>query len=85
MQYRAEVMVTLKSGVLDIQGKAVFQSLEQLGYGGLHDVRVGRVVHLLFEAPGPHEARDIVEGMCKDLLVNELIEEYRISLEATER
>jgi phosphoribosylformylglycinamidine synthase PurS subunit len=85
MRHRAEIVVTLKSGVLDIQGKAVFQSLQQLGYGELEDVRVGKVIHLLLDAPTPEKARELARGMCEDLLVNGLIEEYRISLEAAER
>jgi len=82
MRFRAEIIVTLKSGVLDTQGKAVFSSLRRLGHPGIEDVRIGRVISVVVDAPDAAEARSEVEAMCRNLLVNDLIEEARVDLEA---
>ena len=50
MRFRAEVLITLKSGVLDTQGKAVSTSLRRLGHQGLDEVRIGRVASVVLEA-----------------------------------
>ncbi len=82
MRFRAEVLITLKSGVLDTQGKAVSTSLRRLGHQGLEEVRIGRVASVVLEASSAEDARRQVEAMCRDLLVNDIIEEARIGLEA---
>lgn len=82
MRFRAEVVIALKNGVLDTQGKAVSASLRRLGYDGLEDVRIGRVASVVIEASDVEDARRRVDGMCRDLLVNEIIEEARIDVEA---
>ena len=82
MRFRAEVLITLKSGVLDTQGKAVSTSLRHLGHQGLEEVRIGRVASVVLEASSTEDARRQVEAMCRDLLVNDIIEEARIGLEA---
>ncbi len=82
MRFRAEVLITLKSGVLDTQGKAVSTSLRRLGHQGLEEVRIGRVASVVLEASSTEDARRQVEAMCRDLLVNDIIEEARIGLEA---
>ena len=82
MRFRAEVLITLKSGVLDTQGKAVSTSLRRLGHQGLEEVRIGRVASVVLEASSTEDARRQVEAMCRDLLVNDIIEEARIGLKA---
>ena len=82
MRFRAEVLITLKSGVLDTQGKAVSTSLRRLGHQGLEEVRIGRVASVVLEASSAEDARRQVEAMCRDLLVNDIIEEARIGLKA---
>lgn len=81
MRFRAEVLITLKGGVLDTQGKAVSTSLHRLGHQELEEVRIGRVASVVLEAPNAEDARHAVEAMCRDLLVNDIIEESRIHLE----
>ena len=72
---KTRVYVTLKNGVLDPQGKAIHHALEGLGFGGVKDVRAGKLIELDLE-PGVTE--DEVEEMCRKLLANTVIENYRI-------
>lgn len=83
MIFQAEVIIVPREGVLDIQGKAVEKTLSRLGYIGLEEVRVGRIVRIRMEAADALSAEKSVENMCGDLLANELIETYKITLEAT--
>ena len=73
----ARVYVTLKKAVLDPQGKAVQRSLAKLGFPEVRDVRVGRYIELQLEASSKAEAEKRVEEMCRELLANTVIEEYR--------
>ncbi|MBN8819810.1 MAG: phosphoribosylformylglycinamidine synthase subunit PurS [Sphingomonas sp.] len=72
---KARVFVTLKTGVLDPQGKAIQHALEGLGFGGVNDVRAGKLIELDL-ADGTSEAD--IDAMCKKLLANTVIENYRI-------
>jgi phosphoribosylformylglycinamidine synthase len=72
---KTRVYVTLKNGVLDPQGKAIHNALEGLGFGGIRDVRAGKLIELDLD-DGLTEAD--VEAMCKRLLANTVIENYRI-------
>jgi phosphoribosylformylglycinamidine synthase len=77
---KATVHVFLKPGVLDVQGKAVENALHGLGWAGVKDVRVGRV--LTFDLPGDDKAAGAAEvkAMCDKLLANTVIESYRIEV-----
>ncbi|WP_352424935.1 phosphoribosylformylglycinamidine synthase subunit PurS [Aminomonas paucivorans] len=81
MNFRASVLVYPKRGVLDTQGKAVQATLIRLGHGTLEEVRVGRYLQLLLEAPSEAAAREEGDRMCRELLVNDLIEEYSLQVE----
>ncbi|MBK8628997.1 MAG: phosphoribosylformylglycinamidine synthase subunit PurS [Sphingomonadales bacterium] len=72
---KARVFVTLKNGVLDPQGKAVHHALEGLGFDGVSDVRIGKLIELEL-ADGTSDAA--IEDMCKQLLANTVIENYKI-------
>jgi phosphoribosylformylglycinamidine synthase len=72
---KTRVIVTLKPGVLDPQGKAVHHALAGLGFGGVNDVRVGKIVELDL-ADGTEPAA--IEDMCRKLLANTVIENFRI-------
>lgn len=72
---KARIFVTLKPGVLDPQGKAIHHALNGLGFGGVNDVRAGKVIDLDL-ADGTDEAA--VDEMCRKLLANTVIENYRI-------
>ncbi|RDC60744.1 Phosphoribosylformylglycinamidine synthase [Alteripontixanthobacter maritimus] len=69
------IHVTLKPGVLDPQGRAVHHSLEGLGFDGVEDVRVGRLIELDL-ADGTSD--ETIDQMCRKLLANMVIENYRI-------
>ena len=76
---KTRVYVTLKNGVLDPQGKAIHHALEGLGFAGVNDVRAGKLIELdLAETVGDEE----VEAMCRKLLANTVIENFRIEREA---
>jgi phosphoribosylformylglycinamidine synthase len=72
---KTRVYITLKNGVLDPQGKAIHHALEGLGFEGVKDVRAGKLIELDLEE-SVSEAD--VEAMCKRLLANTVIENYRI-------
>jgi phosphoribosylformylglycinamidine synthase PurS subunit len=76
----ARVYVTLKKAVLDPQGKAVQRSLSRLGFPQARDVRVGRFIEISLEASSRDEASKRVDEMCKKLLANTVIEEYRFEI-----
>jgi phosphoribosylformylglycinamidine synthase len=72
---KARIFVTLKPGVLDPQGKAILHALEGLGFGGVNDVRAGKLIELDL-AEGTSESD--IEDMCRKLLANTVIENFRI-------
>ena len=78
---KARVHVMLKNGVLDPQGKAVQHALGSLGFGGVNDVRQGKVIELELDESDAAKARENVEQMCKGLLANTVIENYAIEIE----
>lgn len=82
MKFRARVLVSLKEGVLDTQGKAVLVSLKNLGFDVVDEVRIGKSIEIVLSADSVAEAEQKVESMCEALLVNPLIETGQISLEA---
>jgi len=75
------VIVTLKPGVLDPQGKTVRNALESLGFKGLIDLRIGKVMEIKMDGISSEEARRQVEEMCRKLLANPVIEDYRYEIE----
>jgi phosphoribosylformylglycinamidine synthase subunit PurS len=78
---KARVHVTLKSGVLDPQGKAIGHALEALGFEGVGEVRQGKVIEIDLVEEDPAKARKQVEEMCRRLLANTVIENYVIDLD----
>ena len=72
---KTRVYVTLKNGVLDPQGKAIHHALEGLGFGGVSDVRAGKLIELELADGTPDEE---IEAMCRKLLANTVIENFRI-------
>lgn len=71
---KIRVHVSLKPGVLDPQGRAVHHALEGLGFKGVEDVRVGRLIELEVDDGTRDEA---IDEMCRKLLANTVIENYR--------
>jgi phosphoribosylformylglycinamidine synthase len=79
--FLAKVEVMPKVGVLDPQGKAVQGGLATLGFAGVEDVRIGKLVELRLEAESLEAARTLVEEACRKLLANPVIEQYRFTIE----
>ncbi len=77
---KATVHVFLKPGVLDVQGKAVENALHGLGWAGVKDVRVGRVITFDLAATDKAAAEAEVKAMCDKLLANTVIESYRVEI-----
>jgi phosphoribosylformylglycinamidine synthase len=74
---KARVLVSLKSGVLDPQGRAIQHALEGLGFAGVGDVRVGKVIELDLAEDTSVET---IEDMAKKLLANTVIENFRVEI-----
>lgn len=77
---KAKIHITLKQGVLDPQGKAVRHALDSLGFAGVEQVRIGKLIEIdLADGPrGEQEAQ--VREMCERLLANTVIEEYTFEI-----
>ncbi len=75
---KARIFITLKPGVLDPQGKAIHHALDGLGFSGVNDVRAGKMIELDVD-DGTSEAD--LEDMCRKLLANTVIENFRIERE----
>ena len=78
---KARVYVTLKAGVLDPQGQAVGKTLGRLGFAEVADVRVGKYIEVALDERDPERARQRVTAMCEELLVNPVIEEFRVEVD----
>lgn len=77
---RVRVHVFLKSGVLDPQGRAIHHALEGLGFGGVSDVRAGKLFELDLAETDPEKARAAADQMAAKLLANPVIESWRVEL-----
>ena len=77
---KARVFVTLKSGVLDPQGKAIGHALNGLGFSSVGEVRQGKVIDLDLAENDENAARVSLREMCEKLLANTVIEKYEIEL-----
>lgn len=75
---KVEVRVSLRRDVLDPQGKAIEHAIERLGFKGISNARVGRVVAFDIDAKSKADAQKAVEAICDKLLVNPIIEDYSI-------
>ena len=79
---KASVFITLKSGVLDPQGKAIEGALHGLGFVDVSGVRQGKLIEIELSETDEAKARADVERMCERLLANPVMESYRIELSA---
>lgn len=80
---KARVVITLKRGVLDPQGKAIEHALAALGFTGVDEVRQGKFIELDLAADSRADAEEQVRDMCERLLANTVIENYRIEVADT--
>ncbi len=77
---KARVEVTLKTGVLDPQGKAIQHALGALGFDGVDGVRQGKLIELDLAETDPEKATAALRDMCEKLLANTVIENYKIEV-----
>ena len=77
---KAKIRVTLKTGVLDPQGKAIAGALGHLGFSGIGDVRQGKYFEIDLAETDKVRAREQVKAMCEKLLANTVIENYQFEL-----
>ena len=75
---KIKVIVTLKSGVLDPQGKAIQQTLNGMGFVNVKDVRQGKYFDIDINENDEQKAKLVTEEICKKLLANQVIEDFKI-------
>ena len=75
---KISVIITLKKDVLDPQGKVIHQTLDGMGFNDINEVRQGKYFEIDTKESDPKKAKDKVEEMCKKLLANLVIEDYKI-------
>ena len=75
---KIKVIVTLKSGVLDPQGKAIQQTLNGMGFANVKDVRQGKYFDIDIDENDEQKAKLYAEETCKKLLANQVIEDFKI-------
>ncbi len=82
-QYRLEVRVKPRPGLLDPQGKAIHHSLNSLGWKGVNDVRVGKAIYIDIDAESADAALEAADAMCRKLLANPVTEDFEVSMVGT--
>ena len=75
---KISAVITLKKDVLDPQGKVIHQALDGMGFKNIDEVRQGKYFEIDVNETDPKKAKEVVEDMCKKLLANLVIENYKI-------
>ena len=75
---KVKVIVTLKTGVLDPQGKAIQQTLNGMGFANVKEVRQGKYFDIDIDESDEQKAKQSAEEICKKLLANQVIEDFKI-------
>ena len=75
---KVSAVITLKKDVLDPQGKVIHETLDGMGFNSVNEVRQGKYFEIDVKENDPKKAHKIVEDMCKKLLANLVIEDYKI-------
>ena len=75
---KVSVIITLKKDVLDPQGKVIQQTLDGMGFNNINEVRQGKYFEIDINEKNQNKAKEKVENMCKKLLANLVIEDYKI-------
>ena len=75
---KVSVIITLKKDVLDPQGKVIQQTLDGMGFNNINEVRQGKYFEIDINEKDQNKAKEKVENMCKKLLANLVIEDYKI-------
>lgn len=79
--YKASINITLRQSILDPQGKATQHALQELGYGDITRIRMGKFIELWVDADSESKAETIVAEACEKLLSNPVMEDFTFTLE----
>ena len=82
--FRLEIRIKPRPGLLNPEGKAIHHALDSLGWDGVHDVRVGKIIYMDLEASSEDEAREAAEAMCRKFLANPVTEDFDVAVVAGE-
>ncbi|MGA7384539.1 MAG: phosphoribosylformylglycinamidine synthase subunit PurS [Methylocella sp.] len=77
---KARVVVTLKDGILDPQGKAIEGALKSLGIAGIDSLRQGKIFDIELATNDPTTAEGVLRDACEKLLVNQVVENFRVKI-----
>ena len=80
-KFHAKINITLRKGILDVQGKTVENALHSIEFQSNTDVRIGKYVELNITADNNQSALELVEDACKKLIANPIIEDFVINIE----
>lgn len=78
--FKATVNVTLRKSILDPQGKAAHQALQNLGLKQVEGLRIGKLIEMDIDADSEQKAREIAEEACARLLANQVMEDFEITI-----
>lgn len=84
MRFSVAVDIMPKEGISDPQGQTIERALPALGYEGIEEVRVGKRIEFVIDAPGENQATAIVRRACESFLSNPVIEDFRFELKTLE-
>ena len=84
MLYHVNIEITLKPTVMDAQGTTIERALHKLGHEGVSNVRIGKFVALEIDACCEDTASTMADEMCRELLANQVIEQYDIQVTSLE-
>lgn len=79
-KFKAEIKITLREGILDVQGKTVENALGSMQLSAINHIRIGKYVTLNVEANDINEALEIVDKACHQLIANPIMEDYIIDI-----
>jgi len=77
---KAEIYISLKNTVADPQGLTIKHALESLGYQNLKEVRIGKMISVQINSDDKKDAEKQIDEMCKKLLANPIIEDYKFKI-----
>lgn len=78
--YKAQIIITLRPSILDVQGKAVESAVHTLGLEAVQQIRIGKSIEMTIAVSQEEEAKRITEEACKKLLVNSVMEDFSYTL-----
>lgn len=78
--YNSSIKITLRKGILDVQGKTVEHALGSIDLGMINNVRIGKFVELTVDAENAEQANSIVTDACNKLIANPIIEDFEITI-----